>query len=232
MGQADLRAVCREHWVMTGPVSPLPSLARTTPARHPSPGHRAAAASSWPATSATAASLMPWTGGRSAHSPTLHGPAPTTASSAPAAKPTARRRGRSPTAGPASSTPASSAASSTPKPPPGSTCTPPPLLDTCSPTLRLSMLTTFMVRWRGVNSPARQVPGGAGSGLGVVVVVSLSRGGQVLDVVGVQAAASAADHRPDQHTPPAAASQQREHAPGQRRGQRAWQGCAGLVAGR
>jgi Transposase len=57
---------CSASSVMTGPVSPAPSLARTTPARHPSPGHLAAAASSWPATPATAAWPTPWNNGRSA----------------------------------------------------------------------------------------------------------------------------------------------------------------------
>jgi Transposase len=104
-----------------------PSPARTTPARHPSPGHPAAATSCWPATPATGAWPTPRSNGRSAPSPIPPAPAPTTTSSGPAAKPTARRCASSPTAGSASSTSASSAASSTTKPPPGTTWKAPPL---------------------------------------------------------------------------------------------------------
>jgi hypothetical protein len=78
---------CWASSVMTGPVLPAPSLARTTPARHPSPGHPGAAAWCWPATPATGAWPTRWTGGHSAPSPHHREPAPTTTSSAPAANP-------------------------------------------------------------------------------------------------------------------------------------------------
>jgi transposase len=124
---------CWASSVTTGPVLPAPSLARTTPARHPSPGHPAAAASCCPATSATGAWPTLWTGGHSVPSPHHRELAPTTTSSAPAAKPIARPCGSSPTAGLASCTSASSVASSTTKLPPGSIWKPPLLLDTFQP---------------------------------------------------------------------------------------------------
>ena len=54
---------------------PPPSLARTTPARHPSPGPRAPNASCWPATPATSASPTPSTCGPSPPSPPHPAPA-------------------------------------------------------------------------------------------------------------------------------------------------------------
>jgi transposase len=111
---------------------PRPSLARTTPAAHPSPRPRAAHWSSWPATPATAAWPMPWSSGRSAPSPSQPALAATTTSSGPATRPTAKPCGSSPTAGSASSTPAWTAASSTTNTSPGATTSPRPL-DTFQP---------------------------------------------------------------------------------------------------
>ena len=95
---------CWASSVMTGPVLPAPSLARTTPARPLSPKPPGAAASSWPAMPATGGWPTPWSNGRSAPSRTLPGPVATTTSSAPAARPTARPCASSPTAGSAFST--------------------------------------------------------------------------------------------------------------------------------
>ena len=60
---------CWASSVMTGLVSPVPSLARTTPARRLSPRPRATAKVVWPASPGTVASAMPATSGPSARSP-------------------------------------------------------------------------------------------------------------------------------------------------------------------
>ena len=101
--------------------TPPPSLARTTPARHPSPGPRAPTGSCWPATPATSGSPTRSTSGPSPRSPPAPAPAPSTTTAAPPATPTTRPCAPSATASSASSTAAWPATPSTTKTPPGAT---------------------------------------------------------------------------------------------------------------
>src|SRR5262245_55033260 len=113
---------------MTEPVSPPPSVARTSPAAHPSPEHRVAPWSCSPDTHDLAGSPTPSTNGPSVPSTNHPELAATTTSSGHGARPTAKPYARSPTAWSASSTPRSDATSSTTNTSPGAT-TPPPRLD-------------------------------------------------------------------------------------------------------
>ena len=103
------------------------SVARTMPARHPSPKHPANTASCSPATPATSGSLMPATSGRSPRSPQAPAPGPSTTNDVPPATPTTARFVRSATGSSASFTAASATKPSTTNTPPGHTARPSPL---------------------------------------------------------------------------------------------------------
>jgi transposase len=117
---------------MTRTATPLPSLARTTPARHPSPKPPAPAESSWPDTPATGDWPTPATCGPSPRSPPAKAPEPSTTTAAPPATPTTAHSAPSPTASSASSTAASNTRPSTTNTPPGPTAANSPL-DTNDP---------------------------------------------------------------------------------------------------
>ena len=88
----------------TRTASTAPSLARTTPERHRSPGHQANTASSSPDTPEISDSPTPPTCGRSPPSPPAPEHASTTTSDAPVETPTTRHSEPSPTASSGSST--------------------------------------------------------------------------------------------------------------------------------
>jgi transposase len=93
--------------------TPVPSLARTTPARHLSRSPRARNGRSWPVMCATGASTMPSTSGRSVPSRRVGDAAPSTTSTGRRATCTTRPSGLSGTASSASSTAASTPAPAT-----------------------------------------------------------------------------------------------------------------------
>src|SRR5262245_19002047 len=110
----------------------MASLARTTPARHPSPEPQASTTSCWPATPATNASQTPATSGPSPASPPAPAHESSTTSDEPPATPTDAPSEHSRTAGSASSMAASATAPYTTNTPLGTT-EPQSLLDTYDP---------------------------------------------------------------------------------------------------
>ena len=100
---------------------PTPSLARTTPRRHPSPERQEPDRSRSPGSCATAASPTRSINGRSARSAPAPAPARSTTNDEPPATPTTRHYGHSGTAGSASSTAAYATTPPTTRPPHGHT---------------------------------------------------------------------------------------------------------------
>ena len=108
----------------------MPSLARTTPACHPSPEHQANTTSCLPATHGTNVSPTPATCGPSPRSPPAPAQERSTTNTAPAVPPTTVHSERSPTASSASSTAASATKPSTTNTQPGHTANNKPLTPT------------------------------------------------------------------------------------------------------
>jgi len=112
---------CSQSSEMPRTATQIPSLARTTPACHPSPKHPANITSCSPDTPATAGSPMPATYGRLPRSPPAPAHGPSTTSTAPEATPTTAPSERWPTDSSASSTTASATKPTATSTPPGAT---------------------------------------------------------------------------------------------------------------
>ena len=126
---------CSASSAMSRTAMPPPSLARTTPARRPSPGRRAPRGSCSPVTPATTAWPMPSTCGPSPPSRPHQAPEPSTTPDGQPVTPITPPSGPSATAWSESSTAASSITRPTTRPSPGATGRPPllTLLDNFEP---------------------------------------------------------------------------------------------------